>query len=328
MTAQADDRQGLARFGLTLKAANGPEGGVYEVSGETYPVRHVMRETGGQWDRDRQVWVFASGDPTGELVARLNGGVPAYGLSDAAQETLKADKPHYWGHRQRLRERFLATGDTGLPDYELLELLLFFCVERVDTKPLAKKLLERFGGLGGAINARDDQLLAFAEELKAAGQIRGFAGLNQHTLALFKAVRVFAIRLAREELSEQPVLDTWDKLIQYLRASMAHLMVEQFRVLFLDRRNVLIADEVQHQGTIDHTPVYPREVVRRALSFDASALVMVHNHPSNHPKPSKADIQMTRQIIEALDKVGIVLHDHLIISRKGHSSLRQMGLLG
>jgi DNA repair protein RadC len=215
----------------------------------------------------------------------------------------------------------------GLPDYELLELLLFFSIERVDTKPLAKKLLERFGGLGGVLNARDDQLEEYGKELAATSQIRAFQGLNQHTFSLFKAVRVFAMRLAREELSEQSVLDTWDKLIAYLRASMAHRMVEQFRILFLDRRNVLIADEVQHEGTIDHTPVYPREVVKRALSFDASAVVMVHNHPSNHPKPSKADIQMTRQIVEALDKVGIVLHDHLIISRKGHSSLRQMGLI-
>jgi DNA repair protein RadC len=144
---------------------------------------------------------------------------------------------------------------------------------------------------------------------------------------LFKALRISAARLIREDLTERPVLDSWDKLVDYLRAAMAHKMIEQFRLLFLDRRNVLIADEVQHEGSIDHTPVYPREVVKRALALDASALVMVHNHPSNHPQPSKPDIDMTRQVRDALDRVGVVLHDHLIISRRGHTSFRQMGLL-
>jgi DNA repair protein RadC len=134
-------------------------------------------------------------------------------------------------------------------------------------------------------------------------------------------------RLAREEVSERPALDNWDKLVDYLRTTMAHRMVEQFRLLFLDRRNVLIADEVQSQGTIDHTPLYPREVVKRALALDCSALVMVHNHPSNHPAPSKPDIEMTKKVRDALDRVGIVLHDHLIISKRGHTSFRQMGLL-
>jgi DNA repair protein RadC len=151
--------------------------------------------------------------------------------------------------------------------------------------------------------------------------------MDRFTITLFKALRIFGARLVREDLTERPALDDWDKLIAYLRAAMAHRMIEQFRLLFLDRRNVLIADEVQHEGSIDHTPVYPREVVKRALALDASALVMVHNHPSNHPQPSKPDIEMTRQVREALEKVGVVLHDHLIMSRRGHTSFRQLGLL-
>ena len=185
---------------------------------------------------------------------------------------------------------------------------------KIDTKPLAKQLLGRFGSLAGVVNASAEQLAEFQR-------------MDHFTITMFKALRIFAARLVLEDLTERPVLDNWDKLVAYLRAAMAHRMIEQFRLLFLDRRNVLIADEVQHEGSIDHTPVYPREVVKRALALDASALVMVHNHPSNHPQPSKPDIEMTRQVRDALDRVGVVLHDHLIISRRGHTSFRQLGLL-
>lgn len=284
------------------------------VKGQTHPYRLILRELGGRWDGIQRHWIFANGDPTTALLERIEAEKAAGGLADAAPPVDLPNRPHFWGHRQRLRDRFLAGADEALPDYELLELVLFFAIPRIDTKPLAKQLLERFGSLAAVVNATPEQLAEFER-------------IDHFAVTLFKTLRAFATRLVREDLAEKPALDNWDKLIAYLRATMAHRMVEQFRLLFLDRRNVLIADEVQHQGTIDHTPVYPREVVKRALALDASALVMVHNHPSNHPAPSKPDIEMTRQVREALEKVGVVLHDHLIISRRGHSSFRQMGLL-
>ncbi|MGE0154246.1 MAG: RadC family protein [Reyranellaceae bacterium] len=177
------------------------------------------------------------------------------------------EKPHYHGHRQRLRERFLTAGPQSLPDYELLELLLFYGIARRDTKPLAKKLIERFGSLGGALAAPTEQLAEFEE-------------IDKRTLVLLRAVRETGARLAREEVADRPVISSWQKLLDYCRSTMAHNDTEQFRLLFLDRKNVLIADEVQQRGTVDHTPVYPREVVKRALQLGASSLIMVHNHPT------------------------------------------------
>lgn len=286
----------------------------YSVKGETHPHRNLLRELGGRWDGIERAWIFEGIDPRPALRERLEHGRAAQGLSDSLPQIDLANQPHYLGHRQRLRDRFLAGGDNGLPDYELLELLLFFSIPKIDTKPIAKQLLGRFGSLAGVVNASAEQLAEFQR-------------MDHFTITMFKALRIFAARLVLEDLTDRPVLENWDKLVAYLRAAMAHRMIEQFRLLFLDRRNVLIADEVQHEGSIDHTPVYPREVVKRALALDASALVMVHNHPSNHPQPSKPDIEMTRQVRDALDRVGVVLHDHLIISRRGHTSFRQLGLL-
>ena len=289
---------------------------VYKVSGKTFTHRKLFRELGGQWNGLEEVWVFSGADPREAFIDALGCGGATRGLSDAQPAGLVLpNEPHYWGHRKRLRDRLLAGDEDALPDYELLELLLFYWNKRADTKPLAKQLLDRFDqSLPRVLNARAEQL-------------EGFENIDRRALALFKAVRLLAARMVKEEMSELPVLDTWDKLIEYLRASMAHRMVEQFRVLFLDRMNVLIGDEVQHEGTIDHTAAYPREVVKQALKLDASAIVVVHNHPSNHPKPSKADIAMTQDIRDAVEKVGVMLHDHLIISRSGHTSFRQMGLL-
>ncbi len=303
----------LYELSVTVQAPASGET-LHIVKGQTHPYRQILRDLGGRWDGIQRHWIFANGDPTAALLERIEAEKSAGGLADAAPPVALANRPHFWGHRQRLRDRFLAGADEALPDYELLEMVLFFAIPRIDTKPLAKQLLERFGSLAAVVNATPDQLAEFER-------------IDHFAVTLFKMLRAFATRLVREDLAEKPALDNWDKLIAYLRATMAHRMVEQFRLLFLDRRNVLIADEVQHQGTIDHTPVYPREVVKRALALDASALVMVHNHPSNHPAPSKPDIEMTRQVREALEKVGVVLHDHLIISRRGHSSFRQMGLL-
>lgn len=289
---------------------------VYTVSGKTFTHRKLFRELGGRWNGMEEVWTFSGADPREAVAGALAGAEVVRGLSDVQPAGLvRPNEPHYWGHRKRLRDRLLAGDEDALPDYELLELLLFYWNKRADTKPLAKQLLDRFDqSLPRVLNARPEQL-------------EGFENIDRRALALFKAVRLLAARMVKEEMSEQPVLDTWDKLIAYLRASMAHSMVEQFRVLFLDRMNVLISDQVQHEGTIDHTAAYPREVVKQALKVDASAIVVVHNHPSNHPKPSKADIAMTRDIREAVEKVGVMLHDHLIISRRGHTSFRQMGLL-
>lgn len=304
----------LNALGLAVAERQSSSGdSVYIVEGDTHPYRHALRELGGRWDKIKQCWVFTGSDPRQALLAKLNTPDPG-GLADSAALPQLTNRPSYWGHRQRLRERFLAGSDDALPDYELLELLLFFSIRRIDTKPLAKELLKEFGSLVRVVHA-------------AADRLGTYEPINHHTVTLFKAVRVIAARLAREDLSEGPVLTNWDKLIAYLRASMAHRPIEQFRILFLDRRNVLIADEVQNEGSIDHTPVYPRQVVKRALALDASAMIMVHNHPSNHPAPSPADIEMTRLVKQALEGVGIVLHDHVIISRKGHTSFKQMRLL-
>lgn len=312
----ADGRDAvLAASGLRITEQQAPSGeSRYCVAGDTHPHRRLLRALGGEWDKLRQQWVFVGCDPRAGLAEGIVAEGTAAGLSDGAPPPELVNRPSYWGHRQRLRERFLAGGDEALPDYELLELLLFFAIPRVDTKPLAKDLLRDLRSLGGVLHASADRLADYPQ-------------LNHHALALFKAVRMLAGRIAREDAADGTVLTKWDQLMAYLRATMAHRAVEQFRVLFLDRRNVLIADEVQHQGSIDHTPVYPREVVKRALTLDASAVIMVHNHPSNHPAPSSGDIEMTRVVRQALDAVGVVLHDHVVVSKKGHTSFRQAGLL-
>ncbi len=224
------------------------------------------------------------------------------------------DKPHYAGHRKRLRERFLKADSDAMPDYELLELVLFMTRSRGDVKPLAKALLKRFDSFAGVITAEPAHLA----EIK---------GVGETTIGALKTIQAAAVRLIRGEVMDRPVLGNWQALIDYCRASMGHEKTERFRILFLNRKNVLIADEVQQKGTVDHTPVYPREVVKRALELGASALIMVHNHPSGDPTPSKADIEMTREVQAAGEKLGITLHDHVVVSKSGHNSFKAMGLL-
>jgi DNA repair protein RadC len=202
----------------------------------------------------------------------------------------------------------------AVPDEDLLALLLSYLKSGINSRKLAMQLISRFETFGNVVSARSAQITSAAQ-------------IGPEIINFLRVVRAAGARLAREEISNRPVLDAWDKLVNYLRTAMAHQPVEQFRVLFLDRRNVLIADELLHRGTIDHTPVYPREVARRALELDASAIIMVHNHPSNHPAPSKPDIEMTRIVRETVERLGIVLHDHIIVSRRGHTSFRAMGLL-
>ena len=223
-------------------------------------------------------------------------------------------KPDYLGHRQRLRARFLEAGPAALPDYELLELILFQAKPRQDTKPLAKALLTRFGSFAGVIGADMAQLMAVPE-------------MGEASVVALKAIQAGVERVLRHEAKAAPVLSSWDKVVDYCRAAMARRPIEEFRLLFLDRKNQLIADEVQQTGTVDHTPVYPREVVKRALELSASAIIMVHNHPSGDPTPSKADVEMTRQVATACATLGIDLHDHLIIGRGAHASLRGLGLM-
>lgn len=223
-------------------------------------------------------------------------------------------KPDYIGHRQRLRDRFLRGGAHALPDYELLELVLFSALPRRNTKPLAKALIERFGSFADVISAQPERL----KEVK---------GVGEAVVAELKLVHAAALRLTRADVLNRPALSSWSALIDYCKASMAFSEKEQFRILFLDRKNKIIADEVQQEGTVDHTPVYIREVIKRALELSATAIILVHNHPSGDPTPSRADIDMTRQIIEAAEKLSITIHDHVIIGREGHASLRQLGLL-
>ena len=223
-------------------------------------------------------------------------------------------KPHYAGHRDRLRQRFLLAGPESLADYELLELLLFAAIPRRDVKPLAKKLLAQFGSFGAVLAADPVQL-----------ERRG--GLGPGAVTTLKAVSAAAIRMLREDIAERPILSSWDRLLNYLQVAMKYEKAEQFRLLFLDRKNALIADEVQQRGTVDHAPVYPREVVRRALDLHASALILVHNHPSGDPAPSKADIDITKKLVNAAAAVNLIVHDHLIIGRSGHTSFKTLGLL-
>jgi DNA repair protein RadC len=289
-----------------------------------FPAR--ARSLGGIWDKGQRVWVFDAADH--DRVRSLCGEIYGPGalenskderapFPDPAEQRRNefaeaaAGVPHYYGHRRRLRERMIAAGAESLPDYELLEMLLFAANPQGDVKPTAKSLLAQFGGFGEVMSADPDALSG--------------AGLGLAGIAAIKSVREAALRFMRIELRERPVVGSWDKLIDYCNAQVAHNKVEEFHILFLDRKNMLIKHERQQRGTVDHTPVYPREVVKRALELGASALILVHNHPSGDPTPSKADIAVTKEIKKAAAPLGVALHDHLIIACNGHVSLRELG---
>lgn len=224
------------------------------------------------------------------------------------------DVPHFHGHRERLRKRFREAGADALADYELLELVLFRSIPRRDVKPIAKDLIRRFGSFAEVLAAPETLL----QETESIG-----AGV----IADLKLIEAAAVRITRGAIARRSVLDSWTAVLDYCRASMAFADKEQFRLLFLDKRNQLIADEVQQTGTVDHTPVYPREVVKRALELSASAIILVHNHPSGDPAPSSADIRMTREIVDIATPFSIEVHDHVIVGRKGHASLRGLGVM-
>jgi DNA repair protein RadC len=226
-----------------------------------------------------------------------------------------ADKAaHYHGHRQRLRQRFLAAGSEAISDYEMLELILFRAIPQRDVKPLAKELLATFGSFSEVIAAPLERL-------------KEIDGLGEAAITELKIVQAAANRLVRGEVKQRQVLSSWSNVLDYCRAAMAFESKEHFRILFLDKGNHLIADEQHQTGTVDHTPVYPREVVKRALELSATAVILVHNHPSGDPTPSRADIDMTRAIVEVARPLGIAVHDHLIVGKDGHASLKALKLM-
>ena len=235
--------------------------------------------------------------------------------AESSPALTSAEEPHYHGHRDRLRTRFLTAGTASLQDYELLELLLFAAIPRRDVKPLAKDLLRTFGTLWSVCTASPDALR------------RAFPKLSDGTIVSLTVVGATALRMTRQQLLNKPVLSSWQRLLDYCEGAMANEITEQFRLLFLDRKNILIADEVQQRGTVNHTPVYPREVMKRALILNASALIVVHNHPSGDPKPSRDDIETTRELKAAANAIEVELHDHVVIGHGKHASFRSLGLL-
>lgn len=273
----------LQRYTLTLVEHPGaPQ--PYHVSGDTFRHKDSLKRAGGVWSRFDQAWRFATRTHLETLVALLDGRpVPAElgrGLAEAAagyngDAGGKWGDKHYHGHRERLRSRFMEAGPEALADYELVELVLFFSVWRRDTKPLAKQLLERFGGIGGLL-AADPERYRDIKELTTGGEED-----LRFTTVLLKAVQALLERALKEQIKERPVIASWTTLIEYLQLVMTHEPAEHFRILFLDKKNILIKDEVQSRGTVDHTPLYPREVVKRALELAASAIIMVHNHPTH-----------------------------------------------
>lgn len=235
----------------------------------------------------------------------IPGGVPGWRSNPA---------PHYWGHREQLRKRFLEAGQESLPEYELLELLLFNAIDRRDTKPLAKRLIALFGDLNGVVAAPEPRLCEVD-------------GVTDKVILQLRIVQAFGHRMARAKVIRREVIGSWEALMTYCKTVMAYRDTEQFRVLYLDRKNVLIADEAQGKGTVDHVPVYPREVAKRSLELNASAIILVHNHPSGDPTPSPQDISMTLKIDDACRAVGVAIHDHIVIGKAEDASFRTLGLL-
>ena len=249
------------------------------------------------------------------MVPRMTGPAPSLFDADEAEPAAGGRLPSYiQDHRKRLRTRFMEGGAAAMPDYELLELVLFRAIPRQDVKPLASRLLATFGDFNHVLSAPVERL-------------KRLPGVGDAVVQELKIVEAAAHRLARARIMQRPVIASWDAVLDYCRTTMAHRETEQFRVLFLDRKNVLIADEEQARGTVDHVPVYPREVVKRALELNASALILVHNHPSGDPTPSEADIAMTRRIRDAAEALGLLLHDHLIVGKAAELSFRAAGLL-
>lgn len=323
----------LGRLGLILEQA---AGGGYLLTGYTFHYREAIKRAGGRWLAERRAWQLADDAAVEALAAMLPAGGAGPGLGEAPPAPPSTGtgwgNKHYHGHRERLRQRFLDARPESLADYELLELLLFFSVYRRDTKPLAKEMLARFGSLGGVLAAdpaRYAECLALQPPAAGDNPERGQQRDDdlRFTQVLLKAIQALVLRVLKEQIRDRPVIGSWSALIDYLHTALAHESCEQFRILFLDRKNILIRDEQQSRGTVDHTPLYPREVVKRALELGASAIIMVHNHPSGDPTPSQPDIEMTRAVVKALAAVNIQVHDHVIVGKNRHLSFRSQGLI-
>lgn len=253
--------------------------------------------------------------PPVEVYARDPGSERAPRPREAFAPRPEADhRPHYWGHRERLRQRFLDGGHAAMPEYELLEMVLFNAIGRIDVKPLAKTLLATFGDLNGVIAASEPRLM----------RVAGVTAKVWFQLRLFEAI---SHRMARAKVMRREIIGSWDALMSYCKTVMAYRETEQFRILFLDTKNTLIADEEQAKGTVNHVPVYPREVAKRALELGATAIILVHNHPSGDPTPSRADVDMTAQIETACGAIGVQVFDHVIIGKEEDASFRSLGLL-
>ena len=251
---------------------------------------------------------------TGEPSAKQPLAKQAVAKQPSGKSGAEAGASHQLGHRERLRARAAAGGLEALPDYELLELHLFRTFRMGDVKPLAKALIARFGSLSGVLSA-------------SLAELRTVAGVGEAAALDLKLIHELAQRMAREPVRKRAVISSWSALLAYVRVALQHETREQFRVIFLDKKNQLIADEVMNRGTVDHAPVYPREVVRRALELSASAVILVHNHPSGDPTPSRADIDITRQVVEGARPLGLSVHDHLVVGRDGVASFKSLGLL-
>ncbi len=360
----------LASAGLQIEADPEAESGsACIISGNTFPHKDILKAHGGRWSKRRSAWVFDDPAMVDQLGQSLSGGVregtkPGFAEAPMHFQPLatprwskgdepggkKRERPHFHGHRERLRARFMSNKDDMLPDYELLELLLFFSIRYVDVKPLAKLLLNEFGSLGGVLAADQKRIEGLMCSLTAAegGQIEKD---SYFTIVQLKAMRRLLERVLVEEVEDRPVISSWQALLDYLKVALGHDPIEQFRLLFLDKKNILIKDssawgperarhedskyndphtkydDIQQRGTVDNTPLYPREIAKRALELGASALIMVHNHPSGDPTPSRADIEMTKQVEAALAPIRVALHDHLIIGKDRHLSFKSEGLL-
>ncbi|SET02071.1 RadC family protein [Oceanicella actignis] len=284
------------RFPTADAFAEAPQPGLFDAAGAAQPGEARRARTAG-----------ADG-PRAPSAAPAPAAIPDPAAAKAP------DEPWYADHRERLRERFMRRGADALDDYELLELILFRAIPRQDVKPLAKRLIRAFGDFNHAISAPPERLA----EVRGAGKA---------VIRELKIVEAAAHRLAQARVLGREAISSWDALVAYLRQRLAHERTEQFRVLYLDRKNVLIADEAQQRGTVDHVPVYPREVVKRALALEASALILVHNHPSGDPTPSQSDIDMTHRIVLACESMGLRVHDHVIVGKDRVASFHEMGLL-
>lgn len=311
----------LGRAGITVEPAGG---GAVTLRGATFAVKDAIKRAGGQWDKARQRWTLPAADRLDAIAAALaQGDGPAQGLAEAQAAWDGHGTKPYHGHRERLRQRCLEAGPEALPDYELLELLLFFSVWRRDTKPLARALLAEAGSLAGVLALSREGLARMA--LLDGGMIEGDD--RAFTTVLLQVVREFLRRAQQVEIKGGRAIDSPEALAAYLRIAIANEPVEHARALYLDAQNALLRDELTSRGSVDSVPFYPREIVKRAVMLGAVAVIVAHNHPSGDPEPSDADLALTRDLKTALAAVGIALFDHVVVGRSGTCSFRERGLI-